>query len=75
MNAPPISETTFMVEEICSARVGSEMPDPETGILVGAAELICTAEAPADNPAKTTKAIKTVENDLIAYPKPPSAPD
>jgi hypothetical protein len=31
--------------------------------------LICAAEAPADNPAKTTTAIKTVENDLIAYPK------
>ncbi len=55
-----------MVEEVCSARVGSEIPDGETGILAGATELTCAAEAPADNPAKTTKAIKTVENDLIS---------
>ena len=62
-----------MVEEICSAMVGPEMADRRsdagTGILAGVAELICAAEAPADNPAKTTTAIKTVENDLIAYPK------
>ncbi len=64
-----------MVEEICSARVDSEIPDGETGILAGVAELICAAEVPADNPAKTTTATKTVENDLIAYPNPPSAPD
>jgi hypothetical protein len=50
------------------------MPDPETGILAGAAELICAAEAPADKPAKTTTATKAVETDLIPYPKPPSAP-
>jgi hypothetical protein len=43
--------------------------------LGGEAELTCAAETPADNPAKTTTAIKTVENDLIAYPKPPNAPD
>jgi hypothetical protein len=35
--------------------------------------LTCAAEA--DNPAKSRSAIKTVENDLIAYPRPPSAPD
>jgi len=58
-----------MVEEICSARVGSEIPDGETGILAGVAELICAAAAPANNPATITTVIKTVENDLIAYPK------
>ncbi len=62
-----------MVEEICSAMGGSEMADRRsdagTGILAGVAELICAAAAPANNPAKTTTVIKTVENDLIAYPK------
>src|ERR1019366_103029 len=72
MNAPPISETTFMVEEICSARVGSEMPDPETGILARAVKLTCAAEA--DIPAKSRSAIKTVENDLISRLDLPSSP-
>jgi hypothetical protein len=63
-----------MVEEICSAMVGSEMTDRRsdagTGILAGVAELICAAKAPADKPAKATTAIKTIENDLIVYPRP-----
>jgi hypothetical protein len=47
----------------------SERSDAGTGILAGVAELICAAETPANNPAKATTAIKTIENDLIGYPK------
>ena len=63
MNAPPISETTFMAEVACS-----EMLDPETGTVAaasGKAELLCATESRADNPAKTRSANQPVENELI----------
>ena len=55
-----------MVEAARNAIVDPALPDPETGILAGVAELICAAEVRADNPAKTTTATKAVENDLIS---------
>jgi len=63
MNAPPISEATFMVEDAWSAMV-----DPEAGIFGGAsgvAELTWLVNHAEENPAATTSANKPLKNDLI----------
>src|SRR5260370_19793980 len=73
MNAPPISEATFMVEE---AR--SEMVEPEAGILAGAAgteELIWADDVREENPAKKRNATKAVDNDLIKRLNLPLQPE
>jgi hypothetical protein len=63
MNAPPISEATFMVED-----AWSEIVDPEAGIFGGAsgvAEFTWLVNHAEENPAATTKANKPTTNDLI----------
>jgi hypothetical protein len=73
MNAPPISDATFIVEE---AR--SEMVKPETGILAGASgteEFTCADGVREDNPAKKRNATKAVDNDLIKRLNLPLQPE
>ena len=65
MNAPPISDATFMVEEACNAMV-----DPERGVLAGGsgvAELICATDNAADSAETNRSANRSAENDLIAH--------
>jgi hypothetical protein len=69
MNAPPISEATFTVEEACSAMVDPEMLDPDGGVL-GTAEGVAECPWAAENAAKKKKkrgrnANNPRENDLI----------
>jgi hypothetical protein len=68
MNAPPISEATFTVEEACSAMVDPEMLDPDGGML-GTAEGVAECPCPAENAAKKKKRGRSAnnppENDLI----------
>jgi hypothetical protein len=69
MNAPPISEATFLVEVACSEMVDPEMLDPETGVVAAAsgdAELICAIDNEADSPTRASSATNPVENDLIS---------
>jgi hypothetical protein len=68
MNAPPISEGTFMVEVTRSAIVDPELFDIETGILSD--ERTALSEDPEfvcanDKPAKAITANTLAENDLI----------
>jgi hypothetical protein len=71
MNAPPISEATFVVEEACSAMVDPEILDPETldpdGRMLGTAEGVAECPCAAENAAKKKKrgANNPPENDLI----------
>ena len=68
MNAPPVSEATFMVEEACSAIV-----DLETRTEVGcAAESTWAAENVPENSENTRSANDTVENSFISEPEFPT---
>jgi hypothetical protein len=68
MNAPPISEGTWTVEETCSAMLDPEMLDPDRGVL-GTAEGVAEFPCAAENAAKKTKRGRSAnnppENDLI----------
>jgi len=68
MNAPPISEATFMVEEACSAMVDPETLDPDSGMLgttEGVDECPCAAETAAKKKKRGRNANNPKENDLI----------
>lgn len=67
MNAPPVSEATFMVEEACSAMLDPETPDPDGGMgtAEGVAECPCAAENEAKKKKKGRSANNPPENDLI----------
>ena len=71
MNAPPISEATFTVEEACSAMVDPEIIDPETldpdGGMLGTADGVAECPCATENAAKKKKrgANNPPENDLI----------
>jgi len=75
MNAPPISEATFMVEEACSAIVDPKTPDPDGGMLEtaeGVAEFPCATKNAARK--KKTGAKNPPENDLIERLSFPTKP-
>jgi hypothetical protein len=68
MNAPPISEATFIVEETCSALVDPETLDPDSGMLGTAddvAEFPWATENAARNKKRGRSADNPPENDLI----------
>jgi hypothetical protein len=75
MNAPPISEATFTVEEACSAMVDPEMLDPDGGMLgtaEGVAECTCAAENVPENSENTRRVNNAVENSFISEPELPT---
>ena len=75
MNAPPISEATWIVEETCSAMVDPETLDPDGGMLgtaEGVAEFPCAAENVPENSKTTRSANNPVENSFISEPEFPT---
>jgi hypothetical protein len=78
MNAPPISEATFTVEEECNAMVDPETPDPDSGMLgtaEGLAEFPCATENAAKKKKRSRSANNPPENDLIERLNFPQNPD
>src|SRR6266481_2565252 len=69
MNAPPISEATFIVDEACNAMV-----DPNRGMLgtaEGVAEFTCAAENVPENSKNTRSVNNAVKNSFISEPEFP----
>jgi hypothetical protein len=78
MNAPPISEATFMVEDACSAIVDPEMLDPDGGMLEtaeGEAEFPCATENAAKKKKRGQNANNPPENDPIERLNFPQRPE
>ena len=70
MNAPPISEATFVVEETFRAIV-----EPDCGMLgtaEGVAECPCAAENVPENSENTRSVNNAVENSFISEPELPT---
>jgi hypothetical protein len=63
MNAPPVSEATFMLEEACNA-----MLEPETRTEVGCGEVECGAELTwaGENSENARRESNAVENSFIS---------
>ena len=77
MNAPPISEATFVVEEACSAIVDPETLDPDGGMLgtaEGEAEFPCATEN-APKKKRGQNANNPPENDPIERLSFPQSPE
>jgi hypothetical protein len=79
MNAPPISEATFVVEEACSAIVDPETLDADGGMLEtaeGEAEFPCATEnAPKKKKKRGQNAKNPPENDPIERLNFPQSPE
>jgi hypothetical protein len=78
MNAPPISEATFRVEEACSAMVDPETPDPDRrmlGTAEGVAQFPCATENAAKKKKRGRNANNPPENDLIERLNFPQSPE
>jgi hypothetical protein len=78
MNAPPISEVTFLVEETCNAIVDPETPDPDGNMLgtaEGGAEFPCATENAATKKKSGRNANNPPENDPIERLNLPQSPE